>query len=108
MIVEAVREITQWKVEGAQPNHCYLVDGNKIMAYIPFGESVPHYFSTPLPFDRRGRKFEQLRPNPFKTVADSRRRVEGSRGAVYWVDDEDKTCTCPGWTFHGHCRHLAQ
>jgi len=35
--------------------------------------------------------------------------VEGSKGNVYTVIKEDGriTCTCPGFTFRGQCKHMA-
>ena len=105
--MEAVRETTEWRVDYRQPNHVYLLDGTKVVAYIPWGQGEPFYFSKPQRFDRKGRTFEKLKVNPFKKkVEDTRRRVEGSKGAVYWVDDEARTCTCPGFVFRGSCKHL--
>lgn len=104
--MEAVKEVTVWESD-IQPNHIYLLDGTKAVAYIPWGTGKPFYFTTPLSFDRRGRKFEKLTKNPFKTaVEETRRRVEGSKGAEYWVDDEANSCTCPGFVFRGACKHL--
>ena len=101
----AVLEITQWK--GGGPNHTYLLEGNKCIAYIPEGSKDPHYFKQPLTFDLRGRKFKELKSNPFKaSKKDTRIRVEGSKGAVYWVDPEAQTCTCPGFVYRGTCKHL--
>ena len=58
-------------------------------------------------FDRRGRKFEAVKPNPFKErTNETRRRVVGSKGQEYWVDDSERTCTCPGYTYRGACKHL--
>jgi hypothetical protein len=68
---------------------------------------------TGIKIDRRGRKFEKLVPNPFEitgapaadpTVVE----VQGSKGQIYRVDLEAKTCTCPGFTFRGACKHLAE
>lgn len=100
--MEALREITDWKY-----NHTYLVDGRRCLAYIPNGSSSPQYFAQPLRFDRRGRRFERASITLFPhRDTDTRRRVIGSRGTVYWVDDEAQTCTCPGFGFRGQCRHL--
>lgn len=105
--MEAVTEVTEWNFEGPAPNHVYLMDGSKAVAYIPFGKGKAIYFSKPLVIDKRGRKFKPLKRNPFKVeVAETRRAVVGSKGETYWVDDREGTCTCPGFTFRGTCKHL--
>lgn len=100
--MEALREITNWKY-----NHTYLVDGNRVLAYIPQGSDVPEYCKNSLRFDRRGRKFEKVSLSLFpRREVDTRIQVLGSRGTAYWVSPEERTCTCPGFSFRGHCRHL--
>lgn len=100
----AVQEITEWKY-----NHTYLVEGQKILAYIPNNSKTPHYFAHPLTLDRRGRKFIELSRNPFVEHRMSRLvRVQGSRGDTYHVDLDAKTCTCKGFQFRGHCRHIEE
>lgn len=104
----AVREITQWNMEG-QPNHTYLLDGDKIMAYIPNGKTEPTYFNRPMKFDRRGRKFTELKVNPFKTEIKSNLiEVKGSNGNSYFVDPEKGTCSCPAFKFKGTCKHIKE
>ena len=102
--MEALRETTG----GAFPPHIYLLDGNNLVSYIKSGESEPFYFKNPIKgFDKRGRKFEVVKPNPFKEQRKSNAiAVTGSKGQVYYVDAEARTCTCPGFQFRGSCKHL--
>lgn len=107
--MEAVLEVTKWEgIEYRQPNHIYLLEGDKVLAYIKWGEGKPEYLSGKIKIDRRGRKFVKSDINLFniKGAKSNVREVQGSKGAVYQVDDEAGTCTCPGFTFRGTCKHL--
>lgn len=101
--MKAYKEITDWTT----PNHTYLLDGNSLVAYIVDGND-PYYFKNPIKgFDKRGRKFIELDDNPFTiSVKSNLREVKGSKGNSYFVNDEDHTCTCPGFTFRGKCKHV--
>ena len=103
--MEAVRETTG----GQFPPHIYLLDGNRLVSYIKSGESEPFYFKNPIKgFDRRGRKFESITPNPFRVNQPSNLiTIKGSNGKEYTLDPDTNTCTCPGFTFRGACKHLA-
>jgi hypothetical protein len=104
--MEALRETTG----GAFHPHLYLLDGNNLVAYIKSGETEPFYFKKPIKgFDKRGRKFATVTPNPFKVKQQSNLiTVKGSNGNVYTVDPENKSCNCPGYTFRGACKHVAE
>ena len=111
--MEAVRETTEWTgVSYRTPNHDYLLDGDKIVAYRPWGTAEIRVLSGKIKIDRRGRKFEKLEPNPFETPAINSEKliveVKGSKGNSYFVDTEAKTCTCPGFTFRGNCKHTKE
>lgn len=106
--MEAVVEITEWSGKSVLGNHTYLFDGSKMIAYVKRGETVPFYFKAPITIDKRGRKFVAVKVNPFKAIKEKATivKVSGSKGAVYSIDTEEKTCTCPGYTFRGTCKHL--
>jgi hypothetical protein len=104
--MEALRETTDW----ATPNHTYLLDGTTLVAYIKQGETTPFYFTKGIKhFDKRGRKFEKVSTDLFDAHVESAVsnliEVQGSKGAVYYVDPELHSCTCPGYTFRGKCKH---
>lgn len=108
--MEAVKEITEWKVDGRQPNHTYLLDGDKILAYRQWHTGEP-IWGSPMRFDRRYRKFEPADLKLFgivdtPAVNSSTKVVTGSKGDLYTVDTDAGTCTCPGFKFRGHCRHI--
>ena len=108
--MEALREVTVWK-ESYQPNHDYLLDGDRIVAYRPWGTAEIRRLSGKIKIDRRGRKFVKLDPSPFDIEEDKESmviEVKGSKGEIYYVDSEAKTCTCKGFQFRGACRHLAE
>ena len=102
--MEALRETTG----GLFPAHTYLLDGTTLVAYIKVNETVPFYFKNGIKnFDKRGRKFEKADSKQFKAKVDTALiEVKGSKGNSYWVDPEAKTCTCPGFTFRGNCKHV--
>jgi hypothetical protein len=62
--MQAYKETTVWN-DITNINHTYLLDGDKMVAYIKFGNATPFYFKSPIRIDKRGRKFELLEPSPF-------------------------------------------
>ena len=109
--MEALKEVTVWEVEYRQPNHTYLMDGDKAVAYIRWHEGEPEYFKTPQKLDKRYRKFEKADIGLFE-VKEAKDpvilEVPGSKGATYYVNTETGTCTCPGFTFRGACKHTKE
>jgi hypothetical protein len=104
--MQAYKEVTG----GQFPAHTYLLDGNNLVAYIKIGEQKPFYFKNPIKgFDRRGRKFVKTDSKTFNArVASHLIEVKGSNGSSYQVDPEARTCTCPGFSFRGSCKHIGK
>lgn len=95
---------------GQFPAHTYLLDGTTLVAYIKVGTKEPFYFKNGIKnFDKRGRQFQKTAADAFKTkIKTSLIEVKGSKGSSYFVDAENKSCTCPGFTFRGNCKHVAE
>ena len=90
------------------PAHTYLLDGNNLVAYVKKGETTAFYFKKPIKgFDKRGRKFEPGNANLFTQQKESNAKtVIGSSGQTYTVTEQ--SCTCPGFTYRGTCKHMAE
>jgi hypothetical protein len=117
--MEALQEVTDWGTAAAT-NNTYLLDGTNLVAYIPQG-GKPYYFKNPIKgFDKRGRKFVKvdvgLFPNNHPLALFSiginkvlnTRTVKGSKGETYTVNDDEGTCSCPGYTYRGTCKHIKE
>jgi hypothetical protein len=66
--MEVIREVTEWKVDYRQPNHVYLMDGEKVIAYQKWGEGEPIYFKTKQKLNKVRRKFVKVKVSPFNLV----------------------------------------
>jgi hypothetical protein len=108
--MEAVLETTVWQGVNRQPNHIYLLDGDRVKAYIKWGEGPVEWLSGNIKIDRRGRKFQKVDIGLFdvKEQKTSIIEVKGSKGNSYFVNPEAETCTCPGFTFRGSCKHIKE
>jgi len=108
--MQALKETTVWP-DKASPNHTYLLDGNNLVAYIRYGTTEAKYFTSPIRgFSKSGRKFvsASLDLFEFPTEVSSVRQVVGSKGDVYIINLDEGTCTCPGYTYRGACKHTKQ
>jgi hypothetical protein len=93
-----------------------------MLAYIKAGGTEPFFFKSPITISRSRRKFEKLKVNPFNNWAKLLKahidveptpayikKVAGSKpGVTYEVNTDEKTCTCPGYTFRGKCKHTEE
>ena len=108
--MQILEEVTKWEVYYRQPNHVYLLDGDKIVAYQKWGNGDVEYLPNPIRLDRRGRKFVEVKSNAFiiNEVKSKLITITGSKGNTYQVDPDASTCTCPGFTFRNTCKHIKE
>jgi len=114
--MKVLKEVTKWDVDYRQPNHTYLLDGDKIVAYKPWsGMEVRVSKTRKAKLDQRYRKFEEFEyveadwPGvSASTTGPAVMRVEGSKGQTYFVNTESGSCSCVGFSFRGACKHIKQ
>jgi hypothetical protein len=61
MVLEVLKETTVWDVDYRQPNHVYLMEGSKVLAYQKWGEGEAIWFKVPGKLDKRRRTFQKLK-----------------------------------------------
>jgi hypothetical protein len=109
--MQALKETTVWDNKSS-PNHMYLLDGNNLIAYIRQGTTEPKYFKQPIKgFSKAGRKFESVSVDLFNAHVATHanfKEVVGSKGDVYLVNLDENTCSCPGYTYRGTCKHTKE
>lgn len=121
MPLKIMQEVTEWSGFKRQPNHVYLMDGDKAYAYVKWGKGRPFYFKNFQRLDRRGRKFVEVVGNQWKFDLSIQVQepesakptgqtwtVTGSKGNSYEVSLANGSwlCSCPGHGFRGRCRHV--
>jgi hypothetical protein len=105
--MKAIQEVTKWDLD-YQPNHVYLVDGDRMLAYQVSGQE-PRYLKTGIRFETGGRKFVEVKNHAFVIKTKSTLiEVKGSKGDTYFVDPEKGTCTCAASKFRGTCKHVKE
>ena len=103
-VMEAFLETTDWGQTAT--NHIYLLDGDRAIAYQNALDGTVKYFSKPIQINKRGRTFVKSKVNPFGKSTVKLIEIAGSKGATYFMNPVKKTCTCPGFSFRGNCKHL--
>lgn len=111
--MKVLKEVTEdWDVDYKLPNHTYLLDGDKVIAYKPWHEDPIQRLKGKYSLDRRYRKFVELEFVPAEWDIEAPKSklivVQGSKGNTYEVDPDAGTCTCPGFSFRGACKHVKE
>ena len=101
-MIEILQEVTDWG-KYSVANGVYHV--NSAGHLVQHNDTV---FKNPIKqFSKARRKFVKIGERP-EEVESHVIKVEGSKGNIYYVDTEKGTCTCPGFTFRGTCKHVKE
>lgn len=110
--MKVLEEVTKWSVSYPQPNHTYLVDGDRIVAYRPYHSDIVQVLSGKMRLTRARRKFIE-HPVDYSAWGIERPKtntitVQGSKGNTYEIDPDKGTCTCPAFTYRRTCKHIKE
>jgi hypothetical protein len=110
---EILKEISEWKCDYQVANNIYLLQNNKLVAYIYEGTEDIIKLKKPIMFDKRYRKFIKIKNNELaklltKPVNNARLFNVKSKDKEYTVqvENDNFSCTCTGFTYRGKCKHI--
>lgn len=113
--MEILKETTDWKCGFPVANHTYLFDGNKVIAYKNAMTGAIVKLKTPIRLDKRYRTFVRVADAALQRLGKSAPKL-GKRSFLIKSSDKEYivevdevtqkyTCSCPGFTFRGKCKH---
>jgi len=107
-MIEILQEVTDWGKYKVN-NGIYHVNGSgQLVAYQTNKDAVVQVLNIPsTQFSKARRKFTKIGERE-EEMAKHIIEVQGSKGNVYYVDTLKKTCTCPGFTYRGTCKHVKE
>jgi hypothetical protein len=125
VVMEIVKELTQWKVEYRQPNHTYLINQKgQIVAYAKWHTNEIQILKSRKILDKRYRKFEKSHhvglskiAKQFKEENDAPIKLDNVR--LFKVKSKEKeylveynlinktlSCPCIGYGYRRKCKHV--
>lgn len=115
MAYKILQEVSEWDAE-YKCNHTYLLNGDKVVAYIKQGDTEVIVLNHQIRIEKRYRKFIEVQNQdlsiliPNETPKNIRVFNVQSKDKVYTVElnsvKNKYTCSCTGFTFRGKCKHI--
>jgi len=107
-MIEILQEVTDWGKYKVNNGIYHINSSGSLVAYQPNEESKLQVLKSPSKnFSKSRRKFVKIGEREEKRASHII-EVKGSKGNVYYVDTLKKTCTCPGFTYRGTCKHVKE
>lgn len=108
-MIEILQEITDWGKYKVNNGIYHVNSAGKLVAYQPNAESELQVLNVPsTQFSKARRKFKKIGSYPEITNEPHVKLIEGSNGNTYSLDTEKGTCSCPGYTYRGNCKHVKE
>tara|TARA_B000000609_G_scaffold156133_1_gene148207 strand:+ start:978 stop:1307 length:330 start_codon:yes stop_codon:yes gene_type:complete len=107
-MIEILQEVTDWGKLKVNNGIYHVNSSGKLVAFQPNEHAPVQHLKVPsTQFSKARRKFvkigERAEEMPSHII-----EVTGSKGNTYYVDTEKGTCTCPGFTYRGNCKHVKE
>ena len=107
-MIDILQEITDWGKYKVNNGVYHVNSAGKLVAYQPDIDAPVQTLNVPsTQFSKSRRKFKKIGERP-EELNKNIIEVKGSKGNVYLVDTEKNTCTCPGFTYRGYCKHVKE
>jgi hypothetical protein len=110
-----LQETTKWAGDYNHCNHTYLLDNDKIIAYVKYGDNQVNQLKSRMRIDKRYRTFikvdnsalsELIPKNKNNNIRIFKVKSKDKEYMVELIDNSKYTCTCTGFTFRGKCKHI--
>lgn len=114
-MMQILKETTVWNTDSNIPNHTYLLDGDKLIAYAVRGGDEIRTSPSRMKIDKRGRSFVVTKHPGLQKFISGEKPEDGvrsfkinSKDKVYFVTVKKGkyTCTCTGFNYRGKCKHV--
>lgn len=107
-MIEILQETTDWGKYSVNNGIYHVNSAGKLVAYQPDKDADLLVLKTPSnQFSKSRRKFVKIGERP-EEVESHIIQVTGSKGNTYHIDTQKGTCTCPGSTYRGTCKHVKE
>jgi len=124
---EIIKEITEWKMDGKQSNHTYLIDKKgRILAFAKWHTNQIDILKSMPVIDKRYRKFIKSEHNELSKLIPQFKKqlpdinvelVKPKYDRIFEVKSNEKeysillngnqlTCNCIGFGYRGKCKHI--
>ena len=107
-MIDILQEVTDWGKYKVNNGIYHVASSGKLVAYQPNKNAPIQELKVPsTQFSKSRRKFVKIGERE-EELPSHIKKITGSKGNIYLLDTEKMTCTCPGFTYRGNCKHVKE